>query len=183
MPNSSLFTSSNKALVSILERKIVLRGDVVRTINGSDRRRAAGLVARRSGRGRVSKWAKAVSAGLLVLLGVLIASGLAYQAILSEVDERRYPPPGQMVDVGGYRLHLNVMGRGESGPTVILDAGSQSASVQWGWVQPRVARFARVVSYDRPGTGWSDAPPEPLGARRLAEDLHRALGEAGVEGP
>src|SRR5215203_1936130 len=72
---------------------------------------------------------------------------------------------------------------GESGPTVILDAGSQSASVQWGWVQPRVASFARVVSYDRPGTGWSDAPPEPLGARRLAEDLHRALGEAGVEGP
>jgi pimeloyl-ACP methyl ester carboxylesterase len=88
-----------------------------------------------------------------------------------------------MVDVGGYRMHLNVAGQDERGPTVILDAGSQSASFQWGWVQPEVAKDARVVSYDRPGTGWSDAPPRSIDAAEFAEDLHEALSKAGVGEP
>jgi pimeloyl-ACP methyl ester carboxylesterase len=132
---------------------------------------------------RAASWVGLVLAALLCGIAALLAAGLAYQAIATEVDERRYPPPGEMVDVGGYRMHLNVAGQDERGPTVILDAGSQSASFQWGWVQPEVAKDARVVSYDRPGTGWSDAPPEPLDAGEFAKDLHEALDKAGTKGP
>lgn len=158
----------------------------MKTLKGSawSKSRAAGGNAQgRSGVVRILRWTKGMFAGLVVVFGALIAAGLIYQAIALEVDERRYPPPGEMVDVGGYRLHLNVMGKSEGGPAVILDAGAQSASFQWGWVQPRVAGFARVVSYDRPGTGWSEAPPEPIDAHQLAEDLHQALYKAGVRGP
>ena len=143
--------------------------------NGNGRWGAAGR--------RIRRWVGLVLAALLSGLASLTCIGLAYQAIAEGADERRYPPPGELVDVGGYRMHLNFTGRDEPGPAVILDAGSQSASFQWGWVQPEVAKDATVVSYDRPGTGWSDAPPEPLDARELAGDLHEALDEAGVEGP
>jgi hypothetical protein len=36
-------------------------------------------------------------------------------------DARRDPPSGQLVDVGGHRLHVYCVGQG--GPTVVLDAG------------------------------------------------------------
>ena len=134
----------------------------------------------------VRRAARSVGLGLVGGLALLLLSGLAFQAVASGGDARRYPPPGEMVDVGGYRLHLDVSG-GEGGPdgrpVVLLDAGSQSASFQWGWVQREVAGDARVVAYDRPGNGWSEAPPEPVDAGRFAEDLHEALGKAGVEGP
>jgi hypothetical protein len=49
-------------------------------------------------------------------------------------DARRYPPPGQLVDVSGHRLHLHCVGQGS--PTVLLDAGLGAFSLDWGAVQP-----------------------------------------------
>lgn len=132
---------------------------------------------------QAARWAGLAFASLLALVAALLVAGLVYQAVAAGADERRYTAPGEMVDVGGYRMHLNVTGQDRGGPVVILDAGAQSASFQWGWVQPEVARSARVVAYDRPGTGWSEVPPEPLDARQNAEDLHEALDKAGVGGP
>jgi pimeloyl-ACP methyl ester carboxylesterase len=129
------------------------------------------------------KWTKRAILGFLTLVVLLAASGAAYQAIASARDQRNVPPPGQLVDVGAYRLHLNTMGEYKGGPTVILDSGSLSASFQWGWVQPKIAEFTQVVAYDRPGTGWSDPPPEPMNARELADDLHEALDVVGAQGP
>src|SRR5690349_22701664 len=73
-----------------------------------------------------------------------------------------YPAPGKLVDVGGWKLHLNCTGEEVAGrPTVILEAGAGDFSVEWSLVQPDVARFARVCSYDRAGDGWSDWGPHP----------------------
>src|SRR5438105_10885373 len=70
--------------------------------------------------------------------------------------------PGRLIDVGGWRLHLNCVGRVSlSQPTVILEAGIGDFSVEWSLVQPAVAQFARVCSYDRAGDGWSDVGPHP----------------------
>jgi pimeloyl-ACP methyl ester carboxylesterase len=136
--------------------------------------RLSGCLGRRSGR---------VLLMLLVLVMVLVIAAVVYQAVSVAVDARRYPPPGEMVDVGGYRLHVNVMGERHDGPTVILENGGGGFSPQWGWVQPAVAEFARVVSYDRAGTGWSEASPEPLDAVEASEALYTALQKSGVPGP
>lgn len=122
----------------------------------------------------------------LVVLAVLIAlpvTGFTYQAISRKRDERRYPPPGQLVDVGGFDLHVNVAGEANDGLTVILEHGGGSFSAQWGWVQPRVAEFTQVVSYDRPGLGWSEPSPQPLTATEEADLLRTALGELDIAGP
>ena len=50
---------------------------------------------------------------------------------------------------------------------MVLDAGTPGFSAQWGWIQPAIAEFATVVSYDRPGLGWSD----PQAATRLLSTL------------
>jgi pimeloyl-ACP methyl ester carboxylesterase len=92
-----------------------------------------------------------------------------------------FSPPGQLVDVGGYRLHLNCTGK--SGPAVVLIAGRGDFSFDWGLVQPDVSRFTRACSYDRAGLAWSDPGPTPRTMRQEAYELHTLLKAARIEAP
>src|SRR5215216_1052624 len=119
--------------------------------------------------------------GLVVVLLVLAIVGAIYQASATERAERAYPPPGEMVDVGGYSLHINCVGQGS--PTVILDAGLGDFSAQWVRVQREVSDTTRVCAYDRAGMGWSEMGPEPRDAKQITRELHTLLTKAGIEGP
>ena len=111
----------------------------------------------------------------------LASGGATYEAIMAAGDDKRYPPPGQLVDVGGYRLHLHCIGQGS--PTVVLDAGLGAFSLDWGAVQPQIATSTRVCAYDRAGLGWSEPGPTPRSPQQFADELHALLTNAGVEGP
>jgi pimeloyl-ACP methyl ester carboxylesterase len=108
--------------------------------------------------------------------------GAGGESLAEAADARAYPPPGRLVDVGGYRLHLHCVGAG--GPTVVIEAGQGDWSATWsGRVQPGVAGTARVCTYDRAGLGWSDPGPLPRTAARFAPELHALLQRAGEPGP
>ena len=92
-----------------------------------------------------------------------------------------YSPPGKLVDVGGYRLHLNCTGKG--GPAIVLIAGGGDFSFDWDLVQPDVSRFARVCSYDRAGLAWSDPGPTPRTMGQDAYELHTLLKAARIKAP
>jgi pimeloyl-ACP methyl ester carboxylesterase len=66
---------------------------------------------------------------------------------------------------------------------VILDNGLGGSSVGWSHVQPDVARFTRVCSYDRAGMGYSDPGPSPRTARRIASELAELVVRSGITGP
>ena len=117
-----------------------------------------------------------------------IASALACAAAVSSAqgspDSPPYPPPGRLIDVGGWRLHLNCTGEARpTQPTVVLEAGVGDFSVEWSLVQPAVARFARVCSYDRAGDGWSEIGPYPRTFRQIVYELHTLLDRAGERPP
>jgi len=114
-----------------------------------------------------------------VVLAVLV--GIAYQAIGSARDNRRFPPPGQMVDVGGYCLHIHSMGEGS--PTVVFQSALGGSFLSWALVRSDVAKFTRACSYDRAGLGWSDADPMPRTAQRIVKELHTLLTNARMKGP
>jgi len=120
---------------------------------------------------------------LLIGTATLATVGVICQAVATEIDRRRFPPPGRLIDVGGYHLHLQVMGDRQPGPTVLLEAGMASFSTNWYWVQTTLATTSRVVAYDRAGLGWSDSASRPRDARHSAEELHRALVKAELAGP
>jgi len=116
----------------------------------------------------------------LVLVLLMLITGIAGAVAKSNLA-KQYPAPGQLVDVGGYKLHIHCMGEGS--PTVILAAGLADFSLTWAYVQPEVAKNTRVCSYDRAGLGWSDLSPHPRTASRLAEELHTLLISADIPGP
>jgi pimeloyl-ACP methyl ester carboxylesterase len=129
----------------------------------------------------LQRWAKYLLGGLAIFLFLLAVAGAVYQLINTSRDKTKYPPPGQLVDVGGYRLHIYCTGNGN--PTVILDSMGDGMSANWGWVQPKVAHVTRVCSYDRAGFGWSDPGPAPRDAQHAAEELHTLLGKVGIVSP
>jgi pimeloyl-ACP methyl ester carboxylesterase len=104
-----------------------------------------------------------------------------YESMSEASDARVYPPPGKLVDVGGYRLHINCTGT--DAPTVVIDAGLGDWSTMWAWVQPEVAKTTRVCTYDRAGNGWSDDGPLPRNAVQYAKELHTLLHEANIPVP
>lgn len=124
-----------------------------------------------------------VAGGVILLLFLLIAWVAVRGRRIRTEMAARYPPPGQMVDVGGFRMHIHCQGcrHGDSAPTVVMEAAE--FSLTWDLVQPEVARFARVCSYDRAGLGWSDRSPNPRTAANIVRELHTLLRQAGVDPP
>lgn len=100
---------------------------------------------------------------------------------IAGVAQKTPAPPGKLVDIGGYRLHLNCAGKGPA--AVLLEYGSSGNSMEWALVQPEIARFTRVCSYDRAYEGWSDAGPLPPSMHQQVYELHLLLGAAHIEPP
>lgn len=135
-------------------------------------------------RSRLFVWVKRIFLGLIVSIFALVAVGAIYQAIGTSSDKHNFPPPGQLVDVGGYRLHIYCTGSQDSGnPTVILDTLAGGTSANWGWIQPEIAKVTRVCSYDRAGRGWSDPRVHPITLQQTVTDLHTLLQKAEIFGP
>jgi pimeloyl-ACP methyl ester carboxylesterase len=119
--------------------------------------------------------------GIVALLFVFLCLTSLYHAIGLSIDERKYPATGKLVDVGGHRLHVTI--RGEGTPTVVMDAGLAHISAVWSFVQPEVAAFTRVCTFDRAGHAWSDYGPRPRASRQICRELHALLTNAKIEGP
>lgn len=111
----------------------------------------------------------------------LCALGGISETIHEAFDRRMYVAPGQLVDVGGHRLHLDCVGSGT--PTVVLESGLGETGTYWGWISPAVASDTRVCVYDRAGRGWSDPVSLPQHGVAVATDLHTLLERAHVPGP
>ena len=87
-------------------------------------------------------------------------------------------PPGRLVDVGGYRVHLYCTGAGS--PTVmVVGAGF---SFDWTLVQTALAGFTRICTYDVSGTAWSDRGPS-LTCRARVDEVHRLVLAAQINRP
>ncbi len=121
---------------------------------------------------------------MLAAAVALAALGLLAEMLLEGRDARALPMRGRLVDSGGQRLRVLESGAGRPGPTVVLETGIGGATAaSWGWVQRGVQDFAPVVAYDRAGLGWSEPGPMPRNGRRLVEELHTLLVNAGHPGP
>jgi pimeloyl-ACP methyl ester carboxylesterase len=126
-------------------------------------------------------WTRIVIRGMIAFVIVLAASGFVYENISEARDRRFHPMPGELIDVGGYKMHIDCTGQGT--PAVILESGLGDSYISWHKVQPRIARFTRVCSYDRAGLGYSDSSPRPRTSMDISEELRTLLRNAGITGP
>jgi pimeloyl-ACP methyl ester carboxylesterase len=126
-------------------------------------------------------WFRRALLALVALIVVLALVGSAYQILGNWQDPRRFPQRGRSVQAGKLKLNINCSGHGS--PTVVLDSGMGVPAVGWALVQPEVAKFARVCSYDRAGYGWSETGPKPRTSLQIAKELRALLDTSGEKGP
>jgi pimeloyl-ACP methyl ester carboxylesterase len=134
-----------------------------------------------SGRKRIRSVVRFLALALAAIALLLAATGAAYESLAEYYGRQTFPQQGRRVEVGTFSLNLDCSGDGS--PTVILDGGVGEPAREWALVQPGIAAFTRVCSYDRAGYGWSDPGPRPRTSARIAGELHTLLGRAGIAPP
>jgi pimeloyl-ACP methyl ester carboxylesterase len=97
---------------------------------------------------------------------LLLVATTLYQAI-AIWRENRQSPPGQLIDVGKYRLHLYVAGNAR--PTIILD--HSLGGVEGYFLIEELSKLARICVYDRAGYGWSDHSPYARTSYQIVKEL------------
>ena len=138
---------------------------------------AIGLALRASG-------ANVVWMALLVSFGVVLAIASLRHLLTLARARRAFPPPGRLVDIGGYRVHVLAEGVASDGrPPVVWFAGGHASGYAIHHLHRAFRGETRSILIDRPGTGWSDVGPFPRTTAREAEEMVLALERAGEVGP
>jgi pimeloyl-ACP methyl ester carboxylesterase len=122
-----------------------------------------------------------LSLALSAATALLCLVGAIYQIVGTSSDSRRFRQQDRSVDIENLMLNIDCKGQGR--PTVILDSGRSVPAIGWFQVQPEVAKFTRVCSYDRAGYGWSDSGPVTRTSMQIAKELKALLDAAGENGP
>ena len=121
---------------------------------------------------------------LILLAGLAVLGGLAYEPVAEAFQLRTSPPPGRVVQGDGLDMHMQVTGS-PSKPVVVLFNAWGMPSASWGWVLPKLTENNLVVRWDPPGYAWSalgsDASIED--ATHMAERIHTAMISYDVKGP
>ncbi|OPG96019.1 alpha/beta hydrolase [Chryseobacterium mucoviscidosis] len=131
---------------------------------------------------RTKKW-RALKFMLIIFITVLfvMSAGFIYEWYASNHAREDYPPPGRLVETGGYKLHIHQQGNGT--PTIIMEAGSGETSLSWREIPLELAKHATVVTYDRAGYAWSESAPSERTGANIVKELHDALEKEGIRGP
>ncbi len=129
---------------------------------------------------KLLSWFGRAALALLALAALAACAGATYQRVVDWRDAHRFSQRGKSFQAGRVWLNLDCSGQGT--PTVILDSGMGSPALDWIRVQPEVAKFTRVCSYDRAGYGWSEPSPDTT-SLHIARELKALLEAAGEKGP
>jgi pimeloyl-ACP methyl ester carboxylesterase len=124
-------------------------------------------------------------AGFMFTVALTVVLGVALMALVqlacARIDERKFPAPGRLVDIGGALMHVRQNGEGR--PAVVLEAGIAASSLNWTLAQALLSAFTTTYSYDRAGFGWSASENSECSLQRMADDLHALLTRLGVPAP
>ena len=129
-------------------------------------------------------WTRRTVTAVVIFIVALALIGALFQAIGNWRDARRFPQKGKLVQAGSVKLNIDCSGTREKGkPIVVLESAGGSPGRVWAKVQPEIAKFARVCSYDRAGLGWSEPAATTRTRQQEAEELKLLLAAAGEVGP
>jgi len=133
-------------------------------------------------RSPVRRWLRRIFKTLAVALVLALVAGLIYETLARRRSARDFPAPGELVDLGTRRIHLDCRGQGT--PIVVFEAGLDTyGSLSWSPVHDSIAATTRACAYDRAGVMWSDPSPDFRSGIAVAQDLHAALAVSGESGP
>lgn len=124
----------------------------------------------------ILKW---ILKAVIVFLALIILVGLT----LRLVEPAPKGPDGELVDVGGFKLHVLATGERNNKPTVVMESGAGLPLPFFHWIDQGLRDSVRVVRYERAGMGHSDKVVTPRDPETVAKELHTLLENTGESPP
>ncbi|MFJ8246919.1 alpha/beta hydrolase [Peribacillus asahii] len=131
-----------------------------------------------------SRLMKRAFMSMVLLVGLIVTiliGAYTYELIAAKREAKNYPPLGQLVDAGGYNLHILQQGSGS--PTILFEGGSGAPSTYWKEITSSLPPNVNVVTYDRAGYNWSDKHVTKRTGENIVTELHTALQNSDINGP
>lgn len=119
--------------------------------------------------------------GLALVFVFLLAAVSIRPVSAEETPFDFFHPPGELVPVGTHRLHIFCKGSGS--PTVLIDSGMGSFSMEWKYIQDNLSKTSKTCIYDRAGYGWSEPGPSPRTTQQISNELYRLIQVKNLQGP
>ena len=136
----------------------------------------------------IKKRFKAVKRALLAALSsvlIFLCVSTIYNHAALSADGGKLSPPGELVDLGGHRLHVYSEGPKGGAPTLVFLSGSATVAPVYNF-KPLYSLLAgqhHIVVVEEAGYGYSDICDAPRDAKSKLSDIRRALFLAGESGP
>ncbi|MBE9917432.1 alpha/beta hydrolase [Paenibacillus donghaensis] len=124
-----------------------------------------------------------LGAKLLFIVLLLLVIGVVWQKLMMDMEQRKYPPQGHIYRVNSHDIHLYGTGKGDSTVVFIAGSGTPSAFTDFYYLQKQLQPYARTISYDHAGFGWSETTNIPRTIDIVAEELHELLLKADEKAP
>lgn len=124
---------------------------------------------------KILKW---IGLSITSLLLILILVGLGFRLFRDKPV-----PPGKLVDIGGFKLHVHSTGEKNKKPTLVIEAGAGGHSEYYHWLSEGLKDSLRVVRYDRAGIGYSELSDGSRDPETIADELHTLLEKTGESPP
>ena len=128
---------------------------------------------------------KILKYGAIALLAIILIPLIIGQVLRLTASVE--PPPGKLVDVGGYKLHISCTAPKEKSdeelPTVVIEGGAGATSPNYYWISEGISKTTKVCVYDRAGLGWSDESNLPRDSKNVNTALKKLLDKAEVKRP
>jgi pimeloyl-ACP methyl ester carboxylesterase len=120
---------------------------------------------------------------IFAIITLLLIASFANHTIQLRKEAKKYPPPGNMVEVDGQNLHVYLKGDGDTTLVFMAGHGTSNPTLDFKPLWMRLVDDYRIAVVEKSGYGWSEVSSNPRDIDTILEETRRSLELSGEEGP
>jgi pimeloyl-ACP methyl ester carboxylesterase len=114
---------------------------------------------------------------------IIISIGNIYQRIMMNKETQIFIPKGELYNINSHDMHLYSIGKGYTTVVFISGSGTPCAFTDFYYLQRDLQQYAKTISFDHAGYGWSEKTNIPRTVDTLANELHELLEKSNQSSP
>ncbi|WP_256993223.1 MULTISPECIES: alpha/beta hydrolase [Bacillaceae] len=118
-----------------------------------------------------------------ISLAIVCVTWITLHQILTVVEENRYPPLGDLVEVKGKQMHIYQKGKGKQTIVLLAGLGTPAPVVDFSPLMNELSHTYKVVVVEPFGYGWSDFTEGERSVENIIGEVRSALKKADIQGP
>lgn len=120
---------------------------------------------------------------LIASIMIMLLIGAAWQKIMVNKETNALLPQGEVFSINNHNMYVHSIGSGRNTVVFVEGSGTPSSFTDFYRMQTELKPYAKTVSFDKAGFGWSEKTDKPRNIDVLSQELHELLGKSGQSSP